>query len=157
WYWLGEGRGRRNLVVLPYRDRLALFPRYVQQLVMESIGKAHDRRGREVHPGLTGYGNKGSTDQHAYLQQLEEGSGDVLVLFVLALRDAAEPRLDEPTGATLGDFLFGYAVGARDSLYDRGRDSITVTVPQVDARAVGALIALFERAVGIYGELVDVN
>jgi glucose-6-phosphate isomerase len=158
WYWLTGGRGRRNMVVLPYRDRLGLLPRYVQQLVMESIGKELDRHGGVVHQGLTVYGNKGSTDQHAFVQQLHEGPDDFFVVFVLALRDDSEPRTDGPSGtATLGDFLFGYAAAARNSLYERGRDSITICVPRVDAEAMGALIALFERAVGLYAELVDVN
>ncbi len=124
---------------------------------MESIGKARNRRGAEVHQGLTVYGGKGSTDQHAYLQQLHEGPDDFFPVFVVALRDEAEPRPDESTGATLGDFLFGYALATRDSLHARGRSPITVCLPQVDARSVGALIALFERAVGLYAELVDVN
>jgi glucose-6-phosphate isomerase len=34
---------------------------------------------------------------------------------------------------------------------------MTITVGQVDAGTLGALIALYERAVGLYGELVDVN
>jgi glucose-6-phosphate isomerase len=157
WYVLGEGRGRKNMVVLPYRDRLRLLPRYVQQLVMESLGKERDRRGAVVHQGLTVYGNKGSTDQHAYLQQLHEGPADFFAVFVLALCDEAVPRADGPSGATLGDCLFGYALAARDSLFDRGRDSITLAISRVDARALGAVIALFERAVGLYAELIDVN
>ncbi|HNH49314.1 MAG TPA: glucose-6-phosphate isomerase, partial [Myxococcota bacterium] len=69
WYNLGEGRGKRAMVVLPYRDRLLLFSRYLQQLVMESLGKEKDLAGKLVYQGLTVYGNKGSTDQHAYVQQ----------------------------------------------------------------------------------------
>src|SRR5690606_11792307 len=42
WHHAGEGRGARDLVVLPYKDRLLLFSRYLQQLVMESIGKEKD-------------------------------------------------------------------------------------------------------------------
>ncbi|MEB3165467.1 MAG: glucose-6-phosphate isomerase, partial [Cyanobacteriota bacterium] len=73
WFVAGEGRGRRDMVVLPYRDRLEVFSRYLQQLVMESLGKKLDRSGQTVHQGLAVYGNKGSTDQHAYVQQLRDG------------------------------------------------------------------------------------
>ncbi|MEI6461264.1 MAG: glucose-6-phosphate isomerase, partial [Verrucomicrobiota bacterium] len=66
WHHLTEGRGSKAMVVLPYKDRLVLFSRYLQQLVMESIGKDLDLQGRKVSQGLTVYGNKGSTDQHAY-------------------------------------------------------------------------------------------
>src|SRR5262249_6111537 len=40
---------------------------------------------------------------------------------------------------------------------DNDRQSLTITVPRVDARTVGALIALFERAVGFYATLVNIN
>jgi glucose-6-phosphate isomerase len=60
------------MVVLPYQDRLLLDSRYLQQLIMESLGKQLDLQGRRVEQGLTVYGNKGSTDQPAYVQQLRE-------------------------------------------------------------------------------------
>ncbi len=114
WYYAGEGRGQKDMVVLPYKDRLLLFSRYLQQLVMESLGKEKDLDGNVVHQGIAVYGNKGSTDQHAYVQQLRDG--------VLNFRE-----------------------------------SITVSMPDVDAFNVGALIALYERAVGFYGSLVNIN
>jgi glucose-6-phosphate isomerase len=160
WFWLGQGAGRRDMVVLPYRDRLALLPRYVQQLVMESIGKRHDRRGRVVRQGLTVYGNKGSTDQHAYFQQLLEGPPDFFVTFVRTRQaaPAAAPAAGPAVGpATLDDYLFASAEGARERLSERGRESITITLPDLGPRSLGALIALFERATGLYAELIDVN
>ena len=60
-------------------------------------------------------------------------------------------------GATSGDYLFGFLEGTRRALHDNGRESITIGIPRVDAAAVGGLIALYERAVGLYGSLVDVN
>ena len=47
--------------------------------------------------------------------------------------------------------------GTRQALYEKQRDSITLTIPQVNPRTVGALIALYERAVGFYASLVNVN
>ena len=58
WYLAGGGKGQRDMVVLPYRDRLEVFSRYLQQLVMESLGKKHDRDGQVVHQGIAVYGNK---------------------------------------------------------------------------------------------------
>ena len=60
------------MVILPYRDSLQLLSRYLQQLVMESLGKKN-LEDKIVHEGLTVFGNKGSTDQHAYVQQLWMG------------------------------------------------------------------------------------
>lgn len=157
WHWLGHGRGSRRMVVLPYKDRLSTLPRHVQQLVMESVGKRVDRRGRTVHQGLTVYGNKGSTDQHAYVQQLRDGTPDFFVIFVRAHDDCTRPAVELEPGVTLGDQLFASLSGTREALYERGRDSMTISLQDLGARSVGALVALFERAVGLYAELIDVN
>lgn len=157
WHYAGGGRGRRDMVILPYRDRLALFARYLQQLVMESLGKRFDRNGHEVHQGLTVYGNKGSTDQHAFVQQLQEGPDDFFVTFIQVLRDRDNASLLVEDDVTTGDYLHGFLHGTRDALYAAGRDSLTLTLDMLNARAVGALIALFERAVGLYAELIDIN
>lgn len=157
WFLAGGGRGDRNLVVLPYSDRLLLMSRYLQQLVMESLGKTLDRQGRVVHQGLSVLGNKGSTDQHAFVQQLRDGRDDFFCTFVQVLSDGDGDAAEVAPGANTGDFLQGFLLGTRRALRDAGRPSFTVTVPRVGAREVGALVAVFERAVGLYGELVDVN
>jgi len=157
WYDAGGGTGERHMVVLPYADRLALFSRYLQQLVMESLGKEVDRQSKTVHQGLTVFGNKGSTDQHAFIQQLREGRNDFFATFIEVLEGRAETSPEVEPGVTSGDYLHGLMHGTRQALYENGRPSLTVTVPRVDARTVGTLIALFERAVGLYAELIDVN
>lgn len=158
WYWASDGVGSKDMVVLPYKDSLLLFSRYLQQLVMESLGKEFDLDGNRVNQGLTVYGNKGSTDQHAYIQQLREGVHNFFVTFIEVLRDRP-PGHDwelEP-GVTCGDYLFGMLQGTRSALYANNRESISVTVQEVNPRSVGALIALYERAVGIYASLVNIN
>jgi glucose-6-phosphate isomerase len=155
WFVAGEGRGRRDMVVLPYRDRLEVFSRYLQQLVMESLGKKLDRSGQTVHQGLAVYGNKGSTDQHAYVQQLRDGVDNFFVTFIEVLEDPCEITALE--GEDPGDFLDGFLQGTRSALTEEGRFNLTITLRRLDEHALGALIALFERAVGLYGELVNIN
>lgn len=157
WHHATGGCGAKDLVLLPYKDRLLLFSRYLQQLIMESIGKQYDRNNREVHQGLTVYGNKGSTDQHAYVQQLREGVHNFFVTFIEVLQDRQGVSLEVEPGITSGDFLFGFLYGTRQALTDQGRASITITVEQLDTRTVGALIALFERTVGLYASLININ
>src|SRR5258707_2723151 len=70
WYYAGNGKGGKDMVVLPYKDRLALFTKYLQQLVMESLGKEKNLAGVIVHHGIAVYVNKGSNDQHSVVQQL---------------------------------------------------------------------------------------
>jgi glucose-6-phosphate isomerase len=157
WHYGSNGRGEKDLVVLPYKDRLLLFSRYLQQLIMESIGKELDIDGKVVCQGLTVYGNKGSTDQHAYVQQLREGVANFFVTFIEVLQDRAGESLQVEAGITSGDYLFGFFQGTRTALYEKGRESMTITVEKVDAATVGALIALFERTVGLYASLVNIN
>ena len=143
-------------MILPYKDRLLLLSRYLQQLVMESLGKRLDLDGHRVDQGLTVYGNKGSTDQHAYVQQLRDGVHNFFVTFVRVLEDGGEPVEVDPQ-VTAGDYLHGFLLGTREALSGNDRASMMITVPRVDARTVGALIALFERTVGFYASLVNIN
>jgi glucose-6-phosphate isomerase len=156
WYNATGGKGQKDMVVLPYKDRLLLFSRYLQQLVMESLGKRLDLDGRRVDQGLSVYGNKGSTDQHAYVQQLRDGINNFFAVFLRVLDDGGSPLELEP-GVTAGDYLHGFLLGTREALYGNDRASMTITVPRVEARTVGGLIALFERAVGFYATLVNIN
>jgi glucose-6-phosphate isomerase len=157
WYYAGDGRGSKNLIVLPYKDRLELFSKYLQQLIMESLGKAQDLDGKEVHQGLTVLGNKGSTDQHSYIQQLRDGLDNFFVTFIRVLGDRATASMAVDPGVTTGDYLDGFFQGTRRALYEGGRQSMTITVERVTPQVVGALIALFERVVGLYALLINVN
>ncbi len=157
WHAAGDGRGARDMVVLPYKDRLVLLSKYLQQLVMESLGKEHDLDGNRVHQGIAVYGNKGSTDQHAYVQQLRDGIDNFFATFieVLTAREGESIEVDPGTGS--GDYLQGFLRGTREALSQSGRQSVTITVEQLGARELGMLIALFERAVGFYASLVRIN
>ncbi|MBX3735517.1 MAG: glucose-6-phosphate isomerase [Candidatus Didemnitutus sp.] len=158
WYWATDGKGAKDMVVLPYKDRLLLFSRYLQQLVMESLGKEFDLAGNVVNQGIAVYGNKGSTDQHAYVQQLREGVNNFFVTFIEVLKDRSGDALEvEAGGITSGDYLQGFFLGTRDALSEKDRHSITVTVADVSPKTLGQLIALYERAVGLYASLVGIN
>jgi glucose-6-phosphate isomerase len=157
WYYAGNGRGEKDMVVLPYKDRLMLFSKYLQQLVMESLGKEKDLDGNVVRQGIAVYGNKGSTDQHAYVQQLRDGVLNFFATFIEVRQDRHGTPFEVEPGVTSGDYLQGFLRGTRSALYESGRESITLSVPEVNAFTVGALIALYERAVGFYGALVNVN
>lgn len=164
WYYIGGGRGLRDMVILPYKDRLLLLSKYLQQLVMESLGKQLDRSGQVVNQGIAVYGNKGSTDQHAYVQQLREGINNFFVTFIEVLRSgtlerpqSAAEMIEVEPGIRCGDFLSGFYQGTRSALYENGRESITITIDEVTPRSIGVLIAVFERAVGLYAELININ
>ncbi len=124
---------------------------------MESIGKEKDLQGRVVHQGIAVYGNKGSTDQHAYVQQLRDGVDNFFATFLVVLKNRHRPSMEVEDGVTTGDFLSGFWQGTREALSEKGRLSLTVTVPEVGPHTLGMLIALYERAVGLYASLVGIN
>lgn len=164
WYYIGGGKGQKDMVILPYKDRLMLLSKYLQQLVMESLGKQLDRSGQVVNQGIAVYGNKGSTDQHAYVQQLREGVNNFFVTFIEVLKSSAMEEnvsmaeaVEVEPGIHCGDYLSGFYQGTRSALYENGRESITLTIDEVTPRAIGVLIAVFERAVGLYAELININ
>ncbi len=157
WYHATNGCGSKDMVILPYRDRLILFPKYLQQLVMESLGKEKDLNSKIVNQGIAVYGNKGTTDQHAYVQQLREGVNNFFVTFIEVLQDREIPSMDIEPRVTSGDYLSAYLQGTRNALYENKRESITITVDKLNAQSIGTLIALYERAVGFYATLVNIN
>ncbi len=157
WYIIGDGHGKKDMVVLPYKDRLELFSRYLQQLVMESLGKSEDRQGARVEQGLAVYGNKGSTDQHAYVQQLRDGLRNFFVTFITVDEVRRGSPFEVAEGVRTGDFLNALFLGTRTALAEEGRPNLTLSITHVSPYHLAALIALFERAVGIYAELVNIN
>jgi len=157
WYHEGNGKGEKDMVVLPYKDSLMLMSKYLQQLVMESLGKEHDLDGNVVHQGIAVYGNKGSTDQHAYVQQLRDGVHNFFATFIEVRKPRSGESINVEPGVTSGDFLQGFLRGTRKALYESGRRSVTISIPEVTATTVGQLIALFERAVSFYASLVNIN
>ena len=157
WYHATNGSGQKDMVILPYRDRLSLFPKYLQQLVMESLGKELDLSGRTVNQGIAVYGNKGTTDQHAYVQQLRDGVNNFFSTFIEVLHDGDLSGIEVEAGIMSGDYLHSFLHGTRNALYEKNRESLTLTLDRLDARSVGVLIALYERAVGFYASLVNIN
>ena len=155
WFLAGNGIGKRDMVVLPYRDRLQVFSKYLQQLVMESLGKKYNRKGELVNQGISVFGNKGSTDQHAYVQQLRDGIDNFFCIFI--------ELLDSPSVSNIfynenpKEYLSGFLQGTRSALSNEDRQSITITMDKLNSFTLGALIALFERAVSFYAELVNIN
>lgn len=167
WWQAVGGKGAKDMVVLPYNDRLELFSKYLQQLVMESLGKEKNLAGEVVNQGIAVYGNKGSTDQHAYVQQLRDGVNNFFAVFIRVLSNRAPTSqkvgnfdpisFEVESGVTSGDYLSGFFQGTRQALYENNRESITISINSVSAYSVGQLIALFERTVGFYASLIGIN
>ena len=157
WYQACKNDNRIQMIILPYKDRLQLLTSYLQQLVMESLGKEVNLRGDVVHQGLVVWGRKGSSDQHSYMQQLLDGPDNFFLTFIEVLKDRTGTSPVIAENSTSGDFLHAFLLGSREALQIRRRQTLTLTMPEIDAFHLGVLIALYERAVGFYAGLMQIN
>ncbi len=159
--WAADARlGARIHVLMPYGDRLREFALWYVQLWAESLGKRVDRRGEEIHAGPTPLAAVGATDQHSQVQLFMEGPFDKVVTFVRVdgepdLAIPARPGLPEELaylgGKTLGRLLRAEQEATSAALAARGRMSATLTLPRLDAEAMGELLMFFQLATGYAG------
>jgi glucose-6-phosphate isomerase len=73
------------------------------------------------------------------------------------LHDRKGFPLEVEPGTTSGDYLQGFLLGTRTALHEKDRESITITIRNTSSFSIGVLIALFERTVGLYASLINVN
>ena len=147
-YLAKKDAAKDQLIVLPYKDKLELFPKYLQQLVMESLGKDGQ--------GITLFGNKGASDQHSYLQQLFDGPNNFIVHFINVRKyDSFAHKLS--AGNYSNDYLYAFNLATAAALFAGDRRSINISLPQVDEYYLGWLIGLYERMTSFYAFMIDVN
>jgi len=159
--------GRCVSVMMPYSARLRDVADWYRQLWAESLGKETDRQGQTVNVGPLPVKSLGVTDQHSQLQLYAEGPDDKIITFLgvgefneTVTIPAPGPEADALAylgGHTLAELFWAEQKGTAWALAERGRPSLTITLPRVDAFSVGALLYLFEMATAIAGELYDVD
>ncbi len=145
------------MVIIAYKDRLELFFRYLQQLLMESLGKELDLNRGAFDQRITVLGYKGSKGRHSYIQQLRDGLKGFLVSLIKVSADSHNSALMVKDTATAGDFLFGFSLGTRQAFEEKNRESLAIARAEVSARTVRILTALLDHAVGFYVSLVKIN
>jgi len=159
--------GRRVSVMMPYSAGLRDVADWYRQLWAESLGKEVDRKGRVVHTGPLPVKGLGVTDQHSQLQLYAEGPDDKVMTFVGVRQFANHVEIPSPGagaqslaylgGHSLADLLWAEQRGTTWALAQKGRPSLTITLPRVDAYSVGALMFMLEMATAISGELYDID
>ena len=60
-------------------------------------------------------------------------------------------------GIAMGDYLHGFFEGLSAALRGKGRQTITIRIPQLTVYELGQIIALYERAVAMYAEFININ
>lgn len=162
--WNRNALGIVTQAVLPYDDRLALLPAFLQQLVMESLGKrvslAGEDLGIETVPVI--WGGVGTNSQHSFFQALHQGTQIVASDFIGVI-EPAHGHVDNHR-ALLSNLLAqgeALACGQRSEDphrdYPGGRPSSLILLQRLDARSLGALLALYEHSVYLQSVLWNIN
>jgi glucose-6-phosphate isomerase len=153
------------LAVLPYCERLRNFPRYLQQLEMESNGKSVTREGLpvdfETAPVL--FGECGTVGQHSFHQWLHQGTTAIPADFIAIATDdlgkTAHHRVVlSNLAAQMGALAFGQKTAASPhDVYPGGRSSNLILLERLDPFHLGMLLALYEHKVFVQGVIWGIN
>ncbi|AVO36457.1 glucose-6-phosphate isomerase [Pukyongiella litopenaei] len=182
--WHHQVCGYPTRAVLPYDQRLARLPAYLQQLEMESNGKsvAMDGSRLAVPSGPVVWGEPGTNGQHAFYQLLHQGTGVVPCEFMIAAR-GHEPALDHHhrllianclaqsealmRGRSLDEARDRMAAAglegaelerqARHRVFEGNRPSVTIAYPRLTPFVLGQLIVLYEHRVFVEGVILGIN
>ncbi|MHC4528969.1 MAG: glucose-6-phosphate isomerase [Planctomycetota bacterium] len=159
--------GKRISVIMPYSFALKDLADWYRQLWAESLGKATDLAGNEVHVGPTPVRALGTTDQHSQVQLYREGPNDKLFTFLqvknfekdLKIGPAPDcaPELGFLAGADLSVLFNNEKAATEYALIQSKRPCLTVLFDQVNAHTVGQFIYLFEVTTSFAGALFGVN
>jgi glucose-6-phosphate isomerase len=161
-----ETLGIKAYAAIPYADALDWFPKWLQQLDMESNGKSIDRDGKPVkHSSPVVFGSAGSNAQHSYFQLLHQGS-DVVPIDFIAVR---KPMSDRPEAVAHHRILLSNCLAQAQALahgkkadnpndvYPGNRPSNLLLLPELNAFYLGALLALYENRAASLGVLWNIN
>jgi len=182
--WHAQVCGHASRAVLPYDQRLARLPAYLQQLEMESNGKRVAMDGRELtrDSGPVVWGEPGTNGQHAFMQLVHQGTRVVPCEFLLAAR-GHEPELAHHhrllvanclaqaealmRGRSLAEARERMAAAglsgaelerqARHRVFPGNRPSTVLLYPRLTPEVLGQVLALYEHRVFVEGVILGIN
>ena len=162
--WNRNGLGFDSHAILPYDDRLALLPSYLQQLVMESLGKSVRQDG--IHAAVATvpvlWGGPGTSSQHSFFQALHQGTDTVPADFIGVARPA-HPHAGSHD-ALLSHLLAqgealanGFDAPDAQKAYPGNRPSSFLLLDELTPSSLGHLVALYEHSVFIQATVWGIN
>lgn len=163
--WQQNFLGLDQHVVLPYDQRLAGLPDYLQQLWMESLGKLvrHDGRETEYLTGSSLWGNTGSSAQHSFSQWLHQGSAKARVDYIGTVNGPAG-TYPEAHLLSISNMLAQAEVLARGvagsephRLHPGNRPSAILLLRSLSPATLGGLIAMYEHSVYTQSVIWGIN
>ena len=172
-----------TLAVLPYDQRLARLPAYLQQLEMESNGKSVNMTGERVDFATAPvvWGEPGSNSQHSFFQMLHQGTPTAALDFIAPLRGSwggteGQDLALQNCLAQSQAFAFGHTLDEVDAdlkkagttqkeiarvrnhkVHEGNRPSSLLMYAQTTARTLGGLLALYEHSVLVQGAVWGIN
>ena len=151
---------------IPYADALDWFPKWLQQLDMESNGKSVDRNGKPAqYSSPVVFGSAGSNAQHSYFQLFHQGP-EIIPIDFIAVR---KPMSDRPEAVAHHRILLSNCLAQAQALahgktadnpndvYPGNRPSNLLLLPELNAFYLGALLALYENRAATLGALWNIN
>jgi glucose-6-phosphate isomerase len=160
-------RGKKLSVMMPYSYHLKDLADWYRQLWAESLGKAENLKGSEVHIGPTPIKALGATDQHSQIQLYREGPNDKLFTFLQVnnfdkdIKIGPAPdcasELGFLAGKNLGKLLNNEKRATEYALLQSKRPCLTIIFDRVNAYTVGQFIYLYEVTTSIAGALFGIN
>ena len=181
--WHRQVCGYPTRAVLPYEQRLARLPAYLQQLEMESNGKrvSMDGSALDVPSGPVVWGEPGTNGQHAFYQLIHQGTDVIPCEFMVGARGFEEDlphqhrllvanclaqsealmrgRSPEEARALLAGRHEGAELErqAAHRVFPGNRPSTTLVYPQLTPEVLGQILALYEHRVFVEGVILGIN
>ena len=161
--------------VIPYSHRLSRFPAFLQQLEMESNGKATRTDGSPVTYQTCPivWGEPGTNGQHAFFQLLHQGTVICPIDFIgFAECECATTKLSDQLAKDTQDshlvllsnlfaqsaaLAFGKSNDDPHREFKGNRPSTTIIAERLDPRTLGSLIALYEHKTMATGTILGIN
>lgn len=159
---LGQ-KGKTNVVMMPYVQKLKTFSDWYAQLLAESTGKI-DAHGNNV--GLSPVSALGVTDQHSQLQLYTQGPSDKQFILiksndtgeVIEIPDLGDhEKVQMLKGVNFEQLLYTEMEATADTLTEEHRPTMTIEIDRVDPYHLGALMMLFEGATAFLGEMMEID
>jgi glucose-6-phosphate isomerase len=161
-----ETHGRNIYDTFLFSTDLESIGKWYRQLLGESIGKEHNRAGKQVFVGITPTVSVGSTDLHSVGQLYLGGPQDKLTTFVTVSRTktlslpqmpAYEPLVPHIQEKELRHLMHAIEQGVQAAYMDKARPFCHFTLPEKSPYVIGQFLQLHMMATMYLGALMDVN
>jgi glucose-6-phosphate isomerase len=181
-FWNISFEGIHHNLIIPYSERLARFPAYLQQLETESNGKSVDRDGKFINypTSVSIWGEAGTNAQHSFFQWIHQGTEKTQIDFVGIVAQDADRKMQNMLLSNLFAQIEALTLGksfekslneleqtslseiekenlARQKTFHGSKSNNLILMQEITPENVGSLLALYEHKVFVLGYLWNIN